>query len=57
MLGIGKAAEAKEQLDRVLAESPDFAPAHRVLAAYFDRAGQPEEAARHRRLAGGKDRP
>jgi Tfp pilus assembly protein PilF len=57
MLGMGRPAEAKEQLDRVLAEAPGFAPAHRVLAAYFDRAGKPEEAARHRRLAGRKDPP
>lgn len=57
MLGMGKAAEAKEQLDRVLAETPDFPPAHRVLAVYFDRLGKPEAAANHRRLAGRKDRP
>ncbi len=57
LLGMGKLTEAREQLDRVLAETPDFPPAHRVLAVYCDRVGRPEEAAQHRRLAGRRDRP
>jgi predicted Zn-dependent protease len=55
MLGMGRLNEAKEQLDKVVAETPDFGPAHRVLAIYYDRANQPDRAAEHRRLAAGKD--
>ena len=57
MLGMGRAEEAKTQLDRVLAETPDFAPAHRVLAVYFERLGQSERASEHRRRADRKARP
>lgn len=56
MLGMGQLREAKEHLDKVISETPDFAPAHRVLAIYFDRTNQPDRAAEHRRLATGKDR-
>jgi predicted Zn-dependent protease len=56
MLGMGRLTEAKEQLDKVVAETPEFGPAHRVLAIYFDRTNQPDRAAEHRRLAAGKDR-
>jgi Tfp pilus assembly protein PilF len=55
MLGMGRADEAKAELDRLLAESPDFPAAHRVLALYYDRAGQPDKAEAHRRRAGPKD--
>ncbi len=55
MLGMGKLNEAKDQLDRVLGETPDFAPAHRVLALYFDLTNQPDKATEHRRLASRKD--
>ena len=51
MLGMGRLNEAKEQLDKVVAETPAFEPAHRVLAIYFDRTNQPDRAAEHRRLA------
>jgi Tfp pilus assembly protein PilF len=55
MLGMGRLKEAKEQLDKVVAETPDFGPAHRVLAIYYDRISQPDRAAEHRRRAAGKD--
>ncbi len=53
LLTAGHAEEAKARLEAVLAESPDFAPAHRVLALYYEQAGQPEKAAEHRRKSGG----
>ena len=51
MLGVGRLSEANAELDAVLAVAPDFAPAHRVKALYFDRVGQPDRAAEHRRIA------
>jgi predicted Zn-dependent protease len=33
---------------RALQIDPDFAPAHRALADYYERTGRPEDAARHR---------
>jgi Tfp pilus assembly protein PilF len=51
MLGVGRAAEANAELEAVLAAAPDFAPAHRVKAVYYDRVGQPDRAADHRRRA------
>lgn len=52
MLGVGRLPDAAAELDAILAEVPDFAPAHRAKAAYFDRTGQPDRAAEHRRRAG-----
>jgi predicted Zn-dependent protease len=52
MLGVGRADEANAELDAVLAAAPDFAPAHRVKALYYDRIGQPDRAAEHRRRGG-----
>jgi len=52
MLGVGRASEANAELDAVLAVAPDFAPAHRVKALYYERMGQPDRAAEHRRRAG-----
>jgi Tfp pilus assembly protein PilF len=51
MLGVGRTADANAELDAVLAAAPDFAPAHRVKALYYDRTGQPDRAAEHRRRA------
>jgi Tfp pilus assembly protein PilF len=56
MLGVGRLPEANAELDAVLAGSPEFAPAHRIKALYYDRVGQPERAAEHRRRAG-RDAP
>lgn len=52
MLGVGRLPDAAAELDAILTEAPDFAPAHRVKALYFDRTGQPDKAAEHRRRAG-----
>ena len=51
MIGVGRIAEANAELDTVLQGDPDFAPAHRVKAIYYDRVGQPELAAKHLRRA------
>jgi tetratricopeptide (TPR) repeat protein len=47
-LDAGRPEEARELLERILSESPDFAPAHRVLARYYEQKGQPDRAAEHR---------
>lgn len=52
MIGAGRLNEARVELESIIAEAPDFAPAHRVKAVYHDRMGQPEQAAEHRRRAG-----
>lgn len=45
-------------LQAVLSRDPAFPPAHRVLAAYYERTGKPGLAAEHRQKAGGPvDRP
>jgi len=49
VLRAGRAEEARKRLEAVLAEAPDFGPAHRVLALYYEQKGQPERAAEHRR--------
>jgi len=51
MMGMGRMSEANAELEAVLATAPDFAPAHRVKAAYHDRNGEPDRAAEHRRRA------
>jgi tetratricopeptide (TPR) repeat protein len=52
MLDAGKPEEALALLEALLAEAPDFAPAHRVLARYYEQKGQADRAAEHRRRAG-----
>jgi tetratricopeptide (TPR) repeat protein len=52
MIGAGRLADARAELEAIIAESPHFAPAHRAKAAYHDRMGQPDQAAEHRRRAG-----
>jgi predicted Zn-dependent protease len=39
-------------LGAVLARDPRFRPAHRALMAHYEKQGQPDRAAEHRRLAG-----
>ena len=50
-LGAGKADEALRLLEKVLQDDPDYAPAHRVLAVYYEKQGQSDKAAEHRRRA------
>lgn len=52
LLRAGHTNDGLAVLERVLRRDPNFAPAHRALAAHYERAGNPEQAARHRRLAG-----
>jgi predicted Zn-dependent protease len=52
LLRAGHTNDGLAVLDQVLRRDPKFAPAHRALADYFERAGKPELAAEHRRLAG-----
>ena len=51
MVRQGQEEEGLRWLRSALALDPDHAPTHRVLADYFERHGQKEEAAQHRRLA------
>jgi Tfp pilus assembly protein PilF len=51
MLGAGKPEEARAVLVKVLAGDPEFAPAHRVLALYYEQQGQADRASEHRRRA------
>ncbi|MFO0843001.1 MAG: hypothetical protein U0797_11500 [Gemmataceae bacterium] len=54
MLRNGETREGVLWLESALRADPGFAPAHKALAEHFERANQPELAARHRRsLAGG----
>jgi tetratricopeptide (TPR) repeat protein len=43
----GRDLEGIRWLESALHERPDHAPTHRVLAAYYQRTGQPERAAQH----------
>lgn len=47
----GEEQEGVRWLNLALREDPHFGPAHQALADYYQRSGQPELAARHRRLA------
>jgi Flp pilus assembly protein TadD len=49
----GQADEALRWFQATLKVNPNHAPTHRVLAAYYQQAGDPILAARHRALAGG----
>jgi predicted Zn-dependent protease len=50
-LATGRDEEALRLLSAILKQDPGFAPAHRLLAAYYERQDQPERAAEHRRRA------
>jgi predicted Zn-dependent protease len=52
LLRAGHTNDGLAFLQQVLRRDASFAPAHRALAAHFERAGNPELAAEHRRLAG-----
>jgi predicted Zn-dependent protease len=49
-LNAGQSERGLRLLADVLRQDPKCAAAHRVLAAYYDKHGQPERAAEHRRL-------
>src|SRR5262249_2052056 len=51
ILAAGKEAAARDLLEKILAEVPDCAPAHRLLALYYEQKGQADRAAEHRRRA------
>ena len=53
LLAVGKADEGLALLQRVLDREPTHAGAHRALADYYDKQGQPDRAKQHRRLAAG----
>jgi predicted Zn-dependent protease len=50
LLRAGSEQEAVKWLYSALRQAPAHVPAHRALAAYFERIGQPERAAPHRRF-------
>jgi predicted Zn-dependent protease len=52
LLADGHTADGLKLLAEVLARDPHFRPAHRALAAHYEKNGQPAKAAEHRRLAG-----
>jgi hypothetical protein len=51
-LEAGNSPVGLKLVDEVLQAEPRNREAHRLLAGHFDRIGQPERAAEHRRLAG-----
>lgn len=52
MLNAGQTENGLRLLANLLKQDPDFGAAHRVLADYYDKQGQPERAAEHRRRQG-----
>jgi tetratricopeptide (TPR) repeat protein len=48
----GAVAEGKHWLERAVKEDPDYLPARRALAMYYERMGQPGRAQRYREQAG-----
>lgn len=53
MLKDGHTADGVGLLNAVLKKDPSFAPAHKALAAHFEKQGQADRAAHHRRFAAG----
>jgi predicted Zn-dependent protease len=52
LLADGHTKDGLDLLTTVLAIDPRFRPAHRTLAHHYEKHGQPDRAAEHRRLAG-----
>jgi tetratricopeptide (TPR) repeat protein len=52
LLAEGDTQDGLNLLSGALALDPRFRPAHRALAAHYEKQGQPDRAAEHRRLAG-----
>lgn len=57
LLATGREEEAVRLLAALLAEDPGCAPAHALLASYYERQGQPGRAAEHRRRARREEPP
>jgi predicted Zn-dependent protease len=51
LLAAGETQKALQFLDQALERDPSCRPAHRLLAEYFERHGDPVQAAQHRRAA------
>jgi predicted Zn-dependent protease len=51
LLNAGQPEKALGVLTKILQQDPNSTAAHRVLAAYYEKQGQPELAAEHRRRA------
>ncbi len=49
-LALGQDARAVYWLDKALAKAPGHRPTHKTLADYYDRKGDADAAARHRRM-------
>jgi Tfp pilus assembly protein PilF len=52
-LRLGRADEAVRWWKAALREKPDYAPTHRALADYYEKAGKKDLAEQHRKLAEG----
>jgi tetratricopeptide (TPR) repeat protein len=50
LLDLGQVEPAMQWLNRTLEKDPGFVPAHRALAQYYERIGDREQAALHRRF-------
>jgi Tfp pilus assembly protein PilF len=48
----GQEQEGLRWLASALQQDPNHRPTHELLVEYFEKHGQPEKAAQHRRLAG-----
>jgi tetratricopeptide (TPR) repeat protein len=51
LFAAGKEEEALRLITALLEKDPSLAPAHALLASYYEKKGQPERAAKHRRQA------
>jgi predicted Zn-dependent protease len=56
LLQVGRERTALYWLDQALARNPRYRPAHQVLADYYERKGDREKAAAHRRQLADPDR-
>ncbi|HUR55340.1 MAG TPA: tetratricopeptide repeat protein, partial [Gemmataceae bacterium] len=52
LLTAGHTADGVKMLMSVFDYDPKYRPAHLALAVHFEKAGQPDRAAQHRRAAG-----
>jgi predicted Zn-dependent protease len=52
LLRNGQEREGLRWLENALQQDPNYRPTHEIMADYFEKHGQPAEAAQHRRRAG-----